>query len=102
MVKIKNFKKDQGDVDFDVEATNESSSKHSKMDGKNFKRDSKNTKYGFGGKKRNIKQNTRASTDDMSTFNTKKMKESGRNGKRPAGGVGKKTKRPGKASRQRK
>ncbi|KAF2196257.1 Ebp2-domain-containing protein [Delitschia confertaspora ATCC 74209] len=66
-------------------------------DGKrNFKRQKKDSKYGFGGKKRHAKSNDSKSTADMSGFSARKMKE----GKMGKGGA--KTgaaKRPGKARR---
>ncbi|KAL2753918.1 hypothetical protein ACRALDRAFT_1041686 [Sodiomyces alcalophilus JCM 7366] len=40
----------------------------------NRKRQMKNEKYGFGGKKRNIKSNDAVSSGDMTDFNPKKMK----------------------------
>ncbi|KAI8908307.1 eukaryotic rRNA processing protein EBP2-domain-containing protein, partial [Gorgonomyces haynaldii] len=62
--KIKKFKGD----DFDVEVEDEKPQK------KNFKREAKNKKFGFGGKKRFAKQNTADSTADLKSFNMKKMK----------------------------
>ena len=52
----------------------------------NPKRNKKNDKFGFGGPKRNLKSNTRESTDDLKGFNLKKMK-----GKKM--GVGKRSKK---------
>lgn len=54
----------------------------------NAKRQKKNEKFGFGGKKRHVKSNDANSTNDMSGFSTKKMK-----GKRD------KKHRPGKSKR---
>lgn len=93
MEKIQKFKKDNND-EFDVDTTLNTDVPSKK---KNFKREAKNSKYGFGGAKRNIKKNTRESTNDVSGYNVKKMK-AGSEKKR--GGVGKKTKRPGKNARQ--
>lgn len=59
----------------------------------NLKRQKKNEKFGFGGKKRHAKSGDAMSSGDLSGFNAKKMK---------AGGKGKVTKstRPGKARRK--
>lgn len=59
----------------------------------NMKRQKKNEKYGFGGKKRHGKSGDAMSSGDLSGFDAKKMK---------AGGKGKVTKsqRPGKARRK--
>ncbi|GLE03496.1 hypothetical protein PINS_up012398 [Pythium insidiosum] len=57
----------------------------------NKKREAKDKKYGFGGKKRYAKSNTRESTNDMSQYPGKKMRATG--GKAP------KPKRAGKAQR---
>ncbi|KAI8610752.1 eukaryotic rRNA processing, partial [Chytriomyces sp. MP71] len=65
----------------------------------NHKRKAKDAKFGFGGKKRLAKQNTKDSTDDISAFSVKKMK-SGAMGQKKGSGVGKKNQRPGKARRQ--
>lgn len=66
--------------------------------GVNTKRQKKDTKYGFGGKKRNSKAGDAASSGDLSGFNARKMKSSG------AGPGGKKkfvkTARLGKSKRQ--
>ena len=42
--------------------------------GSNNKRQKKNEKYGFGGKKRHSKSGDAASSGDLSGFNAKKMK----------------------------
>jgi rRNA-processing protein EBP2 len=55
---------------------------------KRHKRDKKDAKYGFGGKKRHAKSNDAGSTADIKGFSSKKMK-----GKSAA------SKRPGKARR---
>lgn len=64
--------------------------KEAKPDGDrpNFKRQKKDAKYGFGGKKRHAKSNDARSTNDDRSFSIKKMK-----GKTGA------AKRPGKARR---
>ncbi|KAG8413262.1 RRNA processing protein [Metarhizium acridum] len=60
--------------------------------GVNVKRQKKNEKYGFGGKKRHAKSGDAISSGDLSSFNTKKMK---------AGSRGKpKASRPGKSRRK--
>ncbi|KAJ2657059.1 RRNA processing protein [Coemansia sp. RSA 1200] len=63
----------------------------------NKKRQIKNAKFGFGGKKRGLKKNTAASTDDMSGFSVKRNKGSEFTGASKKG----KAKRPGKTKRQR-
>lgn len=45
--------------------------------GPNAKRQKKNEKYGFGGKKRHSKSGDAASSADLSGFNAKKMKGKG-------------------------
>lgn len=55
----------------------------------NFKRQKKDNKYGFGGKKRHAKSNDAASTNDARGFSMKKMK----------GKTGGASKRPGKSRR---
>lgn len=59
----------------------------------NFKRESKESKYGFGGKKRNAKSNTKDSTDDISAFSVARMKASrgGRGGSSRGGRGGSST-----------
>jgi len=67
----------------------------------NPKRQKKNEKYGFGGKKRHAKSGDAASSGDMTGFSVKKMK--GRVGSRgPGGGSGRPSKapRPGKSRRK--
>ncbi|OAA52079.1 Eukaryotic rRNA processing [Metarhizium rileyi] len=60
--------------------------------GGNTKRQKKNEKYGFGGKKRHAKSGDAVSSGDLSSFNSKKMK---------AGAKGKlKVSRPGKSRRK--
>ncbi|GJN86121.1 rRNA-processing protein and EBNA1-binding protein ebp2 [Purpureocillium lilacinum] len=58
----------------------------------NNKRQKKNEKFGFGGKKRHAKSGDAISSGDLSGFNAKQMKASGR----PKG----KAQRPGKARRK--
>ncbi|QUC18963.1 uncharacterized protein UV8b_03204 [Ustilaginoidea virens] len=87
---------------FDVSVDNELA-KHSQRagpsgrggqsNGPNTKRQKKNEKYGFGGKKRYAKSGDAASSGDLSAFNTKKMKAGGAKGKP-------KTTRPGKSRRK--
>jgi rRNA-processing protein EBP2 len=43
-----------------------------KYERKNRKRDAKNEKYGFGGKKKHIKSNDKSSASDMSSFSARK------------------------------
>lgn len=86
----------EGDL-FDV-AVDDEISKHSQRSGAgrsstgpNTKRQKKNEKFGFGGKKRHNKSGDAMSSGDLSGFNAKKMK---------AGGNGKKSMRPGKSRRK--
>ncbi|KAF7590903.1 putative rRNA-processing protein EBP2 [Aspergillus hancockii] len=58
--------------------------------GPNMKRQKKNEKYGFGGKKRHAKSGDAMSSGDLSNFSAKKMKGG------PKGGA---AKRPGKSKR---
>ncbi|KAJ2159316.1 RRNA processing protein [Coemansia sp. RSA 552] len=60
-----------------------------------MKRQAKNKKFGYGGKKRGLKRNTADSASDMSGFSAKQNKSTS------FGGGGGKSKRPGKAKRQR-
>ncbi|KID77602.1 rRNA-processing protein EBP2 [Metarhizium brunneum] len=86
---------------FDVSVDNELASHAQSMGssrggpsgkGVNAKRQKKNEKYGFGGKKRHAKSGDALSSGDLSSFNTKKMK---------AGSRGKpKASRPGKSRRK--
>merc|ERR1712142_952494 len=66
------------------------------------KRNAKDKKFGFGGKKRNVKRNDKKSTDDVSGF--KPFNKGGKGGKSGFKGgkmLGKgANKRPGKANRQ--
>jgi rRNA-processing protein EBP2 len=57
----------------------------------NHKRQKKDEKFGFGGRKKNSKSGDAMSSADLSGFNAKKMK---------AGGRVSKTTRPGKARRK--
>jgi rRNA-processing protein EBP2 len=58
-------------------------------DSTNPKRQKRNEKFGFGGKKRHAKSNDAASTSDMRDYSVKKMKGKDGGGK----------KRPGKSKR---
>ena len=93
------FEVDARDADFDVDLSeddvgeDDGKNKHGKNKQKGKKRQSnvsgkrkhKNEKYGFGGKKRGLKSNTRESTySGKDSFNPKKMKQPFK------GGVGKK------------
>ncbi|RKP07646.1 eukaryotic rRNA processing [Thamnocephalis sphaerospora] len=67
---------DDHEEDFDVAVEKASSGAGSKGgQEKNTKRRRKDAKFGFGGKKRNSKSNTASSTDDMSGYNGRKMKQ---------------------------
>jgi rRNA-processing protein EBP2 len=74
--------------DVAIEDTDKSDSRKRGRDGegRNFKRQKKDSKFGFGGKKRFSKSGDAASSGDMRSFSQKKMK---------AGGA----KRPGKSKR---
>ncbi|TMW59280.1 hypothetical protein Poli38472_004349 [Pythium oligandrum] len=68
----------------------------------NKKRESKDKKYGFGGKKRYAKSNTRESTNDMSQFRKQRPGSGGKPGGKPGGktaGKAPKPKRAGKTQR---
>ncbi|KAL2197367.1 eukaryotic rRNA processing protein EBP2-domain-containing protein [Corynascus similis CBS 632.67] len=67
----------------------------------NAKRQKKDAKYGFGGKKRHLKSGDAMSSGDLSSFSAKRMK-SGSFGGKPGGGAkkGGKAPRPGKSRRQ--
>ncbi len=66
--------------------------------GRSNKRAKKDSKFGFGGRKRNIKSNTSDSTNDMSGFSQKKMKYAANKGSKGMKGSIKSS-RPGKARR---
>ena len=72
----------------------------------NAKRQKKDAKFGFGGKKRHAKSGDAMSSGDLSGFNAKRMKSGGRTGGpggRPGGGAsGPKGSKPrlGKSRRQ--
>ncbi|KAJ2377381.1 RRNA processing protein [Coemansia sp. RSA 2607] len=99
---------DLGDADdFDIDVDSEDDDKKSKFNrgakaksGKpqpNKKRQNKNEKFGFGGKKRGMKNNTADSAADMSSFSVKRNKS--KNFSAPS--KKSKVQRPGKAKRQR-
>ena len=78
---------------FDVAATaDDKSDRRGGGDGKSFngKRQKKDQKYGFGGKKRHAKSNAAKSSSDGRDFSSRKMKG------KPTGGA---SKRPGKDKR---
>jgi rRNA-processing protein EBP2 len=68
-------------------------------DGPNRKRQRKDAKFGFGGKKRFAKSSDASSSGDMRGFSTSRMKEGGRS--RGGGGRGRGAKRLGKSRRAR-
>ncbi|KAJ2501225.1 RRNA processing protein [Coemansia sp. RSA 1972] len=93
---------DADDFDIDVDSDDgagarSSSNKKGGKQAPNKKRQLKNEKFGFGGKKRGIKRNTADSTGDMSEFSVKRNKSTSFGGSAKKG----KSKRPGKAKRQR-
>jgi rRNA-processing protein EBP2 len=86
-------RKSSEDGDFDVQVDQDVSYKKSQPK-KSSKRQKRDDRFGFGGRKRNMKSNTAESTDDLNAkvggYNVKKMKT----GMRP-----KKKQRPGKSKR---
>ena len=62
--------------------------------GGNFKRQKKNEKFGFGGKKRHAKSGDAVSSGDLTWFSAKRMKKGG-----PGGGPGGKPKTSFKTAR---
>merc|ERR1719184_359472 len=65
---------------------------------KEQKRNFKDKKFGFGGKKRDVKKNDKRSTDDVSSFRPSQKTRPG--GKSKAGGGAGSKARPGKGKRQ--
>lgn len=87
---------DMFDVAVDKELANHrgsgrSGSGRGAMGSSNHKRQKKNEKYGFGGKKRHGKSGDAVSSSDLSGFNAKKMKSGGITKGKPT--------RPGKSRR---
>jgi len=73
--------------------------KHEKQNKRiNHKREYKNQKYGFGGKKKHIKDNTAESSADMSEFSNKRNRTGKQSYKRTMNGAG--SQRMGKSKRQ--
>jgi rRNA-processing protein EBP2 len=84
------------DVGVDKELSKHSSrsgSGRGQIGGANTKRQKKNEKYGFGGKKRHAKSGDAMSAGDLSGFDPKRMKASGK-------GRVSKASRPGKNRRK--
>jgi rRNA-processing protein EBP2 len=72
----------------DVEATNGNPDRRTgpgRAGGSNFKRQKRDEKFGFGGKKRFSKSGDAVSTADMRDFSAKKMKAGGRSGTKRLG-----------------
>ena len=67
--------------------------------GSAFKRQKKDQKFGFGGKKRFAKSGDAASTADMRGFSASRMKGGGSGATRARGGSGRGAKRLGKSRR---
>ncbi|KAI9344336.1 eukaryotic rRNA processing, partial [Obelidium mucronatum] len=89
-------------VDKEYGGTGRSETKSAVKAKVNHKRQGKDAKFGFGGKKRHSKSNTAESSADISDFNGRRMKREAL-GARKGSGVGKKggsAQRPGKARRQ--
>lgn len=106
--KIRKGKAEQADADdFEINTEPETSSGKKGKDDINKKRKAKDSKYGFGGKKKMAKKNTQESAKDVTTFSSRihsKPKRSAKNDKRMGGGKpsGKpsgKPQRPGKTKR---
>ncbi|KAI9593093.1 eukaryotic rRNA processing protein EBP2-domain-containing protein [Syncephalis fuscata] len=96
--KIKALKKSKFDVAVDKAVS--SSSTAASKGARNVKRQKKDARFGFGGKKRNSKSNTAKSTDDISGFNSRTMKQGFSGSKAKKGSSGTKSQqRPGKARR---
>ncbi|KAI8322464.1 eukaryotic rRNA processing [Martensiomyces pterosporus] len=97
---------DAEDFEIDIDSDDDGSSKRAGgkkaktgKNGKpmpNKKRQQKNEKFGFGGKKRGLRKNTAESTADMSGFSVKNNKNTKFSAVHKRG----KTKRPGKSKRQ--
>ncbi|AEO56182.1 hypothetical protein MYCTH_79542 [Thermothelomyces thermophilus ATCC 42464] len=88
------------DVAVDNELKSSGNSKKRSADGRpqpNPKRQRKDAKYGFGGKKRHIKSGDAISSGDLSGFSAKRMKSNSFGGKPKKAG---KAQRPGKSRRQ--
>ncbi len=86
-------------VDNELKGVNGNSKKRSFSGGDhggqpNHKRQKKDAKYGFGGKKRFSKSGDAESSGDLSGFSARRMKTGGKPGGRPGGGG-----KPGKAPR---
>ena len=81
------------DVGVESELSKPTKRRREEHGGPNTKRQKKNEKYGFGGKKRNSKSGDAESAGDLSGFSVKRMK-SGAKGKTP------KTARLGKSRRK--
>lgn len=89
--------KRQREEEFDVDIEKDVSTKKPRREGKSSKRIGKDSKFGFGGKKRNIKSNTAESTDDFgASRKSKSFSKRGAGGKKSSS----KPKRMGKAKRQ--
>lgn len=80
------------DVELDGAAAAAKSDRRDPSGKPNFKRQKKDAKFGFGGKKRHAKSNDAKSSSDMSGFSMEKMKG------KPGGAK----QRPGKSRRQNK
>lgn len=82
------------DVEIEIDKSTATGTSRSKM-----KRKGKDEKFGFGGKKRNIKSNTRDSTDDIYGEGKKGSKTGFFNAKKMKSSSGAKKNRPGKQRR---
>lgn len=95
---VKKYRKGlKGQDDFDIDG--KSSKKNDGLQKKSMmKKNMKNKKFGFGGKKKGSKLNTRESSSDFSELHgVKKNKNAFKN--KMGGGGGNKNKRPGKSHR---
>ncbi|KAJ2771618.1 RRNA processing protein [Coemansia nantahalensis] len=97
---------DADDFEIDVDSDDDgrpskkaAPNKKGKSQGPGKKRQLKNEKFGFGGKKRGMKNNTAESASDLSGFSAKHNKSTKFGG--GGGGGKKKAVRPGKSKRQR-
>lgn len=85
--KIDNQEFDEDDFDIEIDAGEDEEKGKRGPSGTKKKREYKNSRYGYGGKKRHVKSNTKDSTDDMSSYRISKKPN-------------KKPLRPGKSRRQ--
>lgn len=100
---IKKWRKDRekgvGDADLPIDVNNKNDKKNKPTKRRNEKRDYKNSKYGFGGKKKRSKANTKESASDTKSFSLRQNKSLPSDLKDKVKGGGSGGKRPGKRAR---